>query len=427
VSAIRRLIAGYRETWTDSGAGGQAILVGTLAFVARMIGSSFLLPLYAKASGYSSEEYGLFFAVQSSFAIFSLLPVLYFARRGYDRRLMMAGPVVGALGLLVLALARDAPFGLWLVGGLLAGGSGSTYWTLSDPLLAEATSPALRPRAYALKWLFFTMGSSIGALAAGAIPDVLRNVSGVSERDAYWAMLFPLIVLDLTQVRVFRRAPQRAMGAGAERAAGAPVSIRGVGRGLLLLGLAEAAFGMGYSSIRPFMSLFLTEREGLSSGGAGAVIASTAVFAAIGGLLMPTLAHRFGNTRSLAGLRAAGALSVAAWFSIGDLGGVIVLILLYYALTDGTSALYAAEVMGRLPSATRDLMAGLNNVLWSGVSAAAAALSGYLQDHPSGGFGPAFSLGVLGYLLSAAWCVVVLPRVTLRSAERPAEVRTGDG
>jgi MFS family permease len=217
------------------------------------------------------------------------------------------------------------------------------------------------------------------------------------------------------------------MGAGAERAAGAPVSIRGVGRGLLLLGLAEAAFGMGYSSIRPFMSLFLTEREGLSSGGAGAVIASTAVFAAIGGLLMPTLAHRFGNTRSLAGLRAAGALSVAAWFSIGDLGGVIVLILLYYALTDGTSALYAAEVMGRLPSATRDLMAGLNNVLWSGVSAAAAALSGYLQDHPSGGFGPAFSLGVLGYLLSAAWCVVVLPRVTLRSAERPAEVRTGDG
>jgi MFS family permease len=420
VSALRRLIAGYRETWTASGPGGQAILIGTLAFIARVIGSSFLLPLYAKASGYSSGDYGLLFAVQSSLSIVSLPPILYLARRGLDRRLMMIGPVIGATGLLVLALSRDAPFGFWLVGALLAGGSSTTYWTLSDPLLSEATESEHRPQAFALKWLFFTVGSSIGALAAGAVPDVLRSVGGLAERDAYWAMLFPLIGLDLLQVRIFRRAPQRAMGTRADGLLEPRIPFRVIGRSLLLLGLAEAAFGLGYSTIRPFMSLFLTEREGLSSGGAGAVIASTAVFAAIGGLLMPTLAQRFGNTWSLAGLRLAGAAAVAAWFMVGELGAVIALTLLYYGLVDGTSALYAAEVMGRLPAAARDLMAGLNNVLWSAVGAGAAALSGFLQDHPSGGFGTAFSVGVAGYMLSAAACAIILPRVILRSAlERP--------
>jgi hypothetical protein len=131
---------------------------------------------------------------------------------------------------------------------------------------------------------------------------------------------------------------------------------------------------------------------------------------------MPVLAHRIGNAGALAGLRFAGAMAVAGWFVIGDLAAVIALTLLYYGLLDGTSALYSAEVMGRLPAGARDLMAGLNNVMWSAVGAAGAALSGYLQDLPEGGFGLAFSVGIAGYLVSAAWCVLVMPRVKVPRA-----------
>jgi MFS family permease len=222
-------------------------------------------------------------------------------------------------------------------------------------------------------------------------------------------------------VWIFRRAPVRVTGRRMTAADGRHMPLRLIIGSLVMFGLAEALFGFGYNTIRPFMSLFLTEREGLSSGSAGAVIASTAVFAALGALMMPVLAQHIGNARALGVLRLAGALSVTAWFAVGELGAVIALILLYYGLLDGTSALYAAEVMGRLPAAARDLMAGLNNVLWSVVGAAAAALSGYLQDIPSGGFALAFSVGAAGYALSALWCVVVLPRISMRDvAPAPA-------
>jgi MFS family permease len=414
VSAVGRIAGGYRETWHASGTGGRAILLGSGAFVARVVGFSFLLPLYAKASGFSTEQYGLLVAIQNITPIIALIPVLVLARRGWDRRLMMLGPTIGMLGMLMLIAGRDAPYGVWMAAVILCGGSSATYWTLSDPLLAEATTPEFRAQAYALKWLFFTIGSSVGALAAGAVPEGIQRSMGTTERDAYWVTLFVLAGLDGTQIWIFRRVPIRSLGHRMAGAAGHHVPVSLLIGSLILFGLAEALFGFGYNSIRPFMSLFLTEREGLSSGTAGLVIASTAIVAALGALLMPVLAERIGNARALGLLRFAGALSVTAWFAVGELGAVIALTLLYYGLLDGTSALYAAEVMGRLPAAARDVMAGLNNVLWSVVGATAAALSGYLQDLPSGGFGLAFSVGALGYLLSAAWCVIMLPRIALR-------------
>ena len=84
-----------------------------------------------------------------------------------------------------------------------------------------------------------------------------------------------------------------------------------------------------------------------------------------------------------------------------------------------TSALYAAEIMGRLPASARDLMAGINNVMWSLVAAVAAALSGFLQDHSNGAFGLAFSVGILGYVLSALWCWKALPRIKVHHLDIP--------
>jgi predicted MFS family arabinose efflux permease len=180
-------------------------------FIARAVGFSFLLPLYSKASGLSTEEYGFLFALQNLTPIVALVPVLALARRGWDRRLMMIGPSLGLLGMVTLIAARDSPIWVWMIGVILSGGSSATYWTLGDPLLAEATSAESGPRAYALKWLFFTLGSSIGALVAGAVPDALQEFGGTSERDGYWAMLFGFAVLDASQIRIFRMAPIRSL------------------------------------------------------------------------------------------------------------------------------------------------------------------------------------------------------------------------
>lgn len=411
---LGRFAAEYRETWHESGSGGQALLLGTFLFLLRGIGFAFLMPLYAKASGFSTEQYGLLFAIQNITPIVAMAPILILARRGWDRRLMMLGPIVGFLGLLTFVGARDYPFAYWMTGAILIGFSGSTYWTLSDPLLAEATTFETRTRAYALKWLFFTLGASAGALAAGAGPEALGSAFSASELNSYRAMLIVLAAVELCQAWVFRRVPVRTFARPLPGTGEARVPARVIVATLVLFGVAESAFGVGYNAIRPFMSLFLTERQGMSSSTAGALIASTAIFAAIGGLLMPVLGKAIGNGRALALLRFSGAMAVAAWFAVESNVSIAVLTLLSYGLLDGTSALYAAEVMGRLPAASRDLMAGVNNVMWSFVAASSAWLSGYLQDLPGGGFGLAFSVGIAGYMVSALWCLVVLPRISLR-------------
>jgi predicted MFS family arabinose efflux permease len=413
VGSVRQAVRDYRDTWERSGPGGRAILLGSLVFVARVVGFSFLFPLYAKASGYSTEQYGLLYSLISIVPIVALVPILWLARRGWDRRLMMIGPALGLAGITVLIVARELPLGYWVPAMILIGGSSATYWTLSDPLLAEATHPEIRARAFALKWLFFTIGSSVGALLAGVVPELLKSFGGVGERNSYWAMLFVLGMLDLAQIRFFSGSPVRRMA----RAPGLSwkqrrAAFRAIGVALVLFAIADATSALGYNTIRPYISLFLTEGHGLSSGAAGLVIGSTAFVAAAGALSMPMLAQRIGNTRAMAILRLGGAASIAGWFLVGDSTAlVIALIFLYYGLVDGTSALYSTEVMGRLPASARDLMAGLNNVLWSLVSAGAVALSGYLQDRPGGGFGLAFSVAVVGYIVSALWCALVLPRI----------------
>ena len=427
MTSVGRAVRDYRETWESSGKGGRAVLLGGFAFVTRVVGFSFLFPLYVKASGFSTEQFGLLFALINIVPIVALLPILWLARRGWDRRLMMIGPALGLVGLAILIVGRELPLGAWMAATVVSGSSSATYWTLSDPLLAEATPAEVRPRVYALKWLFFTVGSSLGALLAGVVPDLLRTLADLGERNSYWAMLFVLGGLDIAQIRFFARAPVRAMVRTprlprAERRA----SLRAIGTTILLFSIAEATSGVGYNTIRPYISLFLTDGQGLSSGAAGLVIGSTAFFAAAGALTMPILATKIGNTNAMAILRMAGGVTVAGWFLVGDVGAVIALTLLYYGLIDGTSALYAAEVMGRLPASARDLMAGLNNVMWSAVAAGSVALSGYLQDRPGGGFGLAFSVAVAGYAVSALWCGLVLPRVNAPVAtatNRPRPVR----
>ena len=66
--------------------------------------------------------------------------------------------------------------------------------------------------------------------------------------------------------------------------------------------------------------------------------------------------------------------------------------------------------MSRLPASVRDVMTGANALLWSLTAAGAGYLSGWLQDHPDGGFGPAFAVGIGGYIVSAVWIVLAFPR-----------------
>ena len=404
---LARFWGDYREAWDHTGVGGRAILLGCLAYIVRSVGFTFLMPLFAKENGLSSSEYGLSYAVYSANMLLAIAPILTLSRRGWDRRLIVGGPLVSLPGIALLLLAPQLPFVAWPIGMLLCGTGGSTFWVLSDPLLAEATDASFRSRIYALKFVLFTVGSSIGILLTGLIPDALGLLPSISMNVAFGITLGLLGLLDLTQAYLFRLSPNRR---GFVRGSRAPVGRMAM---VAIAGFAvtEVAFAFGYNSIRPFLSLFFTERHGLSSGQAGLIVGGMALVGGFGAVLMPVMAARIGTPLTIGIFRLIGAVAIATWFVQAGLPLVVAMTLVYYGVIDGTEALYISEIMSRLPPELRDIMAGANALLWSMVASVATLASGWVQDRPWGGFGPAFSIGVVGYLVSALWTVLAFSRI----------------
>ncbi len=403
-----RFSGDYRDAWESSGTGGRAILLGCLAFIARSVGFAFVFPLFAKENGISNSEYGLIYSVGSLNMVLAIAPILALSRRGWDRRLIRGGPLVALLGMVVVLLAPGMPIGVWILGALLCGTAGSTFWVLSDPLLAEATEPAHRSRIYALKFLLFTVGSSIGILFAGLVPDALTLIPAISQNVAFGLTLALLASLDLMQTYLFRLSPNRAgivRGSTPKLQRPAMLAIAG-------FAVTEVGFAFGYNSIRPFLSLFFTDRHDLTSGQAGLIVGSMALVGGVGALVMPVLAIRVGNENTIGFFRVIGAIAIAAFFVQAGLPLVIAMMLVYYGVIDGTESIYISEIMSRLPPELRDVMAGMNALLWSLVAAVATLTSGWIQDQPWGGFGMAFAIGVAGYVISAVWTLLAFPRIT---------------
>jgi MFS family permease len=147
-----------------------------------------------------------------------------------------------------------------------------------------------------------------------------------------------------------------------------------------------------------------------------------ALVGGVGALVMPVLALRAGNENTIGLFRVIGAIAIAAFFVQAGLPIVIAMMLVYYGVIDGTESIYISEIMSRLPPELRDVMAGLNALLWSLVAAVATLTSGWIQDQPWGGFGAAFAIGVAGYVVSAVWTLVAFPRI-----KAPPWVRSGRG
>jgi hypothetical protein len=86
------------------------------------------------------------------------------------------------------------------------------------------------------------------------------------------------------------------------------------------------------------------------------------------------------------------------------------LFFVHYSIVDGTEATFVNDVMSRMPTSQRTIYSAVAAAVWSVFSAIAASTSGYLQDL-TGGFGAAFGMGVIAYFVSAAWLLLVLPRI----------------
>jgi MFS family permease len=410
------LLAAYRDTWRATGPAGRWFLIGGALYAVRLLTFTVAFPLYAKARGFDAGEIGwLIGGLSLSLFLFGV-PVTILGTRGHARALLIAGPIFGATGQLLLILSRDDGFLLAFLGTLLSGMVSTMFWILGDPLLAATTPPSRRAHVYALKFSLVTGGFALGGGLGGWIPATLERVAGVGAEPALAATMAAVALLDVAQVVAY--ALMSPVPTSAVTAAPATVAARSSATGsptvwlvLFLLAAPEMGMAAGHQAIRPFLPLFFDERHGLSAGSIGTTMAGLALAGGVGVLFVPSIAARFGNLRTIAGLRLVACLAIALWFSGVGIMAVVAMMLVYYVVCDGTGATFITEAMERLPIDRRTAFTGLYAMLWSAASFAAATASGALQGHPSGGFGVAFGLGVIGYLGSAIWISLVFPRL----------------
>ena len=418
------MLGSYRDTWRATGPAGRRFLTGGVLYAVRMMTFTVSYPLFLKSRGFDSGDIGwLVGGVALSLFVFGV-PVTVLGARGHTRLLLMAGPLLAALGQLVILAAPNSQFALTFLGSLLAGMVGTMFWILGDPLLAATTPAAHRAHVYALKFALFTGGMSLGGGLGGWVPAGLESFAGFTEERALASTLILVAVLDCTQSFAYGLIPAGAVPRPVPRIA---TAVRSSGKRawsvlllLLLFAMPEAGMAMGHNSIRPFLPLFFEERLGLSTGVIGTVMAVLALCGGVGALFVPAVAGRVGNLRSIGLLRAFGAGMVALCFGGVGTALVIAFLLAYYSVADGTEATFITESMERIPVDRRTAFSGVYAMVWSASSFTASAASGALQDLPGAGFGAAFGLGIIGYAFSIFWITVVYPRLPNPVARAPA-------
>lgn len=414
--ASRRFAAEYQRTWDATGPAGRGFLVAGLFYLIRTLAFTVAFPLYAKERGYSPGEIGLFLAA-SQFSLFLLgVPITFLGGRGHARRTLIAAPIVAATGIALILLAPDGASELTALGALLAGAAGASFWVLGDPLLAQTTPIDARAHIFALKFFVLTIASSLGGGLGGWIPGLLEALTGMSALGALTATIVTLGTIDVVQSLLYRRIPpyetrtpqttatrQRARPAG--RRAWLPWAI------MIAFAVPEIGMALGHNSIRPFLSLFFTERHQFSASATGTALAIFGLLGGVGALATPRIGARLGNVPAIAILRITGAVMIVLWFAGFGVAPVLSLMVIYYLALDGTEAMFITEAMNRIPASRRTWFSGIYAMAWSISASSASVLSGSVQERNDGRFGAAFAIGAFGYLFSVAWIVFVFPRL----------------
>jgi MFS family permease len=336
--------------------------------------------------------------------------------RGFSRRLLTFGPLIAGIGLVTILLAPDGAVAITLLGALLSGFGGATFWVLGDPLLAHTTPLSMRANVYALKFFLVTIGVSLGGGIGGWVPG-LFEVGGFSSQSALAATLAIFVLFDLGQTLVFGwipvYEPARAPRPRSPKSSGGRRAAIDWLPWLVMIALAVPELGMalGHNSIRPFLSLFFTQSYELGTAATGTALAVLGLLGGIGALATPRIAKRLGNVGAIVLLRVTASVAIVLWFSGLGLPAVIGLMVVYYLVMDGTEAIFITEGMSRLPASRRTWFSGIYAMAWSASASAASVISGAVQERNDGRFGTAFIIGAGGYLFSVLWMVTVYPRL----------------
>jgi FSR family fosmidomycin resistance protein-like MFS transporter len=364
-----------------------------------------LLPLWAAEFQLSLTGVGVLKAAYMAGMALSQIPAGLLAERWGERRLLVVGTAITALG--YLAVATTASGMLSLLAFLLVAGLGSG---VQHPLASSLVSRAYEtgPRRAALGT--YNFAGDIGKIAVPAAVAIVVSVVGWRAASGVYALLglggALLIALALSRIGA---------GAGDRVAAELDAGMAGWGirdsrgfQALSAIGMIDTATRTALLTFLPFLLL----ARGLTVAGLGVALAVLFAGGAAGKFVCGLVAERVGIVRTVILTEVATACGIVA-VALGPLAVALgVLLPLGVALNGTSSALYATVADLVLPE-RRARAYGLYYTLIVSASAAAPLAYGALGD----------VVGVPATLLvtSAVVLLTVPLCLVLRGSLAPAE------
>lgn len=312
------------------------------------------------------------------------------------------------------------------------------------PFMAEHSTPAQRTALFSAQAALATATGFIGNTVGGQLPSLFASWLGAAP-DAVWPLRWTLIVVGVLQglgliplLALRERSPayphrgrREAViypeAPTAEPAAAPQPSAhrwRLAHPTLFARLLAPMALvGLGAGMTMPFLNLFVSGKFGIDFGSLGVLFALSSLVTAVGMLLQPLLADRWGKVRSVVAVQTMSLpfLLILGYSQVFPL--VALAFLVRGMLMNMANPVYMAFCMEQVEERERATFAGANEVVWSLTWSVSAAFSGWWRGRVgfTVGFNTEFALMAIFYMLSTLLLFTLFGRGRSPAARRDIE------
>jgi MFS family permease len=261
-----------------------------------------LLNLYLLRLGYGPDFVGQVNAAGAlSFAVCSL-PAGLVGHRWGNRRTLIVGMALAAIGYFLLPLAEFIPAAerkAWLLGTLSFGVLGmSLYLVNSPPFLTARTDPQERSYVFSAMVALWPLAGFAGSLIGGFLPGLFAGLLSLQPDDpaAYrWPLLIAASLLSLATLALIATREKGIAGEQPDATVGGrpPVLLIAIMALVVLLQMAAE------SSTRTFFNVYMDDELNVPTPLIGGMAAAGQILAVAAAIAAPALAARWGRTRTI--------------------------------------------------------------------------------------------------------------------------------
>ncbi|MCL4265720.1 MAG: MFS transporter [Anaerolineae bacterium] len=356
-----------------------------------------LFNFYVLGLGFDEALLGQLLSINNSAALIAALPAGYLSDRlGRKKALLRAG--LGSM-LAVTGMVLWPTTAVLLTMIVLLGLSQSLSSVTMAPFLMENSSETERTYLFSTSFGVYMLAVTFGYWMGGQLPDRFRSVAAIETASVTTygqslllvAALSLLALIPLLFLHSSPREKQTDRLAPFRYARQHPALL-----GKLITPLMITTLGAGL--FVPFMNIFFRETYQSSDATIGSLFATGSLIMALGLLVAPLLADRYGNIKTVILTQALSipfmaVLGFAPWLWLSAVAYLARLILM-----NMTIPVYQAFAMEQVKEEARATASALLNMGYSFGYMISPAISGRLQVQF--GFNPIFGLAILTYGLA---------------------------